>query len=517
MSDPADQTSDPPEAPVLVLRHAAKAFGAVQALTDGSIELYAGEAHALVGENGAGKSTLVKILAGVYQPDAGSLQVDGHEIALHGPAAARAAGIAVIYQEPALFPDLSVAENMFIGRQPLTSGRRIDRRAMRDEAAAIFARLGVPLDPARIARGLSIADQQVVEIGKAISLEARVIVMDEPTAALSAAEVDRLFDVVRTLRAAGTAVLFISHRLEEVFALCQRVTVMRDGRQVLSRELDGLVAGDLVRVMVGRELAERPPGEQVAPGEPLLTVDRLTREGVFTDISLTVRAGEIVALAGLVGSGRSEVARAIFGIDRYDAGSVMVRGQRLRRGSPTRAMASGVGFVPEDRRQQGLVMDMSVQQNVALASLGRLQHAGFIRASAERALAADWAARLKIKYGRLKDPVSMLSGGNQQKVVLAKWLGRRPAVLIVDEPTRGIDVATKAEVHHLLVQLARDGVGVLMISSELPEVLQISDRILVMREGRLMAELAHAEASEEEIMSAATGQASPGSSEGVGE
>jgi rhamnose transport system ATP-binding protein len=398
---------------------------------------------------------------------------------------------------------------MFIGRQPLASARRIDRRAMRTEAAAIFARLGVQLDPARIARGLSIADQQVVEIGKAISLEARVIVMDEPTAALSAAEVDRLFDVVRTLRAAGTAVLFISHRLEEVFALCQRVTVMRDGRQVLSRELAGLVPGDLVRAMVGRELAERPPGEQVAPGEPLLTVDRLTREGVFTDISFTVRAGEIVALAGLVGSGRSEVARAIFGIDRYDAGAVTLRGQRLRRGSPTGAMAAGVGFVPEDRRQQGLVMDMSVQQNVALASLGRLRHGGIIRASAERAMAADWASRLKIKYGRLKDPVSMLSGGNQQKVVLAKWLGRKPAVLIVDEPTRGIDVATKAEVHHLLVQLARDGVGVLMISSELPEVLRISDRILVMREGRLMTELAHADASEEEILSAATGQAPP--------
>ena len=496
----------PGTAPVMVLRRAAKSFGAVRALIDGSIELYPGEAHALVGENGAGKSTLVKILAGVYQPDAGSLEVDGREVSLHGPAAALAAGIAVIYQEPSLFPDLTVAENMFIGRQPLTSGRRIDRRAMRTEAAAIFERLGVPLDPARIARGLSIADQQVVEIGKAISLRARVIVMDEPTAALSAAEVDRLFDVVRALRAAGTAVLFISHRLEEVFALCQRVTVMRDGRQVLSQELTGLTPGDLVRAMVGRELAERPPGEQGTPGEPLLTVDRLTREGVFTDISFTVRAGEIVALAGLVGSGRSEVARAIFGIDRYDAGTVTVRGQRLRRGSPTGAMAAGVGFVPEDRRQQGLVMDMSVQQNVALASIHRLRRAGLIRAAAEHRLAADWAVRLKIKYGRLTDPVAMLSGGNQQKVVLAKWLARQPTLLIVDEPTRGIDVGTKGEVHQLLSQLAGDGVAILMISSELPEVLRISDRILVMREGRLAAQYCRAEASEEEIMAAATGQ-----------
>ncbi len=506
---PAGGTQEIGRGPVLALSHAAKSFGAVHALLDGSIELYAGEAHALVGENGAGKSTLVKILAGVYQPDAGELLVDGHEVTLHSPAMALAAGIAVIYQEPALFPDLTVAENMFIGRQPLRAGRRIDRRAMRTEAAAIFARLGVQLDPARIARGLSIADQQVVEIGKAISLEARVIVMDEPTAALSAAEVDRLFDVVRALSASGTAVLFISHRLEEVFALCQRVTVMRDGRQVLTQRLDGLVAGDLVRAMVGRELAERPEEAHGTPGEPLLSVERLTREGVFTDISFTVRSGEIVALAGLVGSGRSEVARAVFGIDRYDAGSVAVRGQDLRRGSPAGAMAAGVGFVPEDRRQQGLVMDMSVQQNIALASLQRLKHGGLIRSASERALASDWAARLTIKYGRLKDPVSMLSGGNQQKVVLAKWLGRHPAVLIVDEPTRGIDVATKAEVHHLLLQLARDGVGILMISSELPEVLRVSDRILVMREGRLMAEFAHADASEEEILSAATGQAPP--------
>ncbi len=498
---------------VLELRHATKSFGAVRALVDGSVELRAGEVHALVGENGAGKSTLVKILAGVHQPDGGALKVNGRAVALHGPAAARAAGSAVIYQEPTLFPDLTVAENMFVGRQPLGSARaikgdrRIDRRAMHDEAAAIFERLGVPLDPARIARGLSIADQQVVEIGKALSLAARVIVMDEPTAALSAAEVSRLFEVIGTLRAQGAAVLFISHRLEEVFAICQAVTVMRDGSHVLTSALAGLTAKDLVRAMVGRDLAERPPqAPGASPGEPVLTVERLTREGVFTDISLTVRSGEIVALAGLVGSGRSEVARAVFGIDRYDAGHVAVRGKRLKKASPTQAMAAGIGFVPEDRRQQGLVMDMSVQQNVALASLGNLEKGGLIRASAERAMASDWAARLTIKYGRLTDPVSMLSGGNQQKVVLAKWLGRKPSLLIVDEPTRGIDVGTKAEVHNLLTDLARSGVGILMISSELPEVLGVSDRILVMREGRLVAEFSHAAASEEAVMSAAMGQ-----------
>jgi len=505
-SDPSDQTQAA-ALPALDLQHAAKSFGAVHALIDGSVTLRAGEVHALVGENGAGKSTLVKILAGVHQPDSGTLTVNGRQVTLHGPAAARAAGIAVIYQEPTLFPDLTVAENMFIGRQPLRPGRRIDRRAMQEEAAATFTRLGVPLDPARIARGLSIADQQVVEIAKALSLEAKVIVMDEPTAALSAAEVDRLFEVIRTLTSQQAAILFISHRLEEVFAICQTVTVMRDGKHVMTSDLAGLTANDLVRAMVGRELAERPPEAAGAePGEPVLTVDRLTREGVFTGISLTVRSGEIVALAGLVGSGRSEVARAVFGIDRYDAGNITINGQKLKKASPTAAMAAGIGFVPEDRRQQGLVMDMSVQQNVALASLGNLERGGLIRAKAERAMASDWAARLKIKYGRLTDPVAMLSGGNQQKVVLAKWLGRKPRLLIVDEPTRGIDVGTKAEVHRLLTDLARDGVAVLMISSELPEVLGVADRILVMREGRLAAEFSHADATEEALMSAAMGQ-----------
>jgi rhamnose transport system ATP-binding protein len=496
----------PSAEPVLALHDATKSFGAVHAVTDGTIDLYAGEAHALVGENGAGKSTMVKMLAGVHQPDSGELLIDGTPVSLHNPADAQNAGIAVIYQEPTLFPDLSVAENIFMGRQPLLAGRRIDRRRMHADSAALFSRLGVKLDPGRISRGLSIADQQIVEIAKALSLNARVIVMDEPTAALSATEVARLFDVVRTLRSGGAAVLFISHRLEEVFEICQRVTVMRDGRHVLTSELAGLTADDLVRAMVGRQMEERVAGERGVAGDVVLHVEHLTREGVFTDISLDVRAGEIVALAGLVGSGRSEVARAVFGIDRYDAGRVVLRGRQLRRASPTGAMAAGIGFVPEDRRQQGLVMDMSIQQNVALASLARLRKGGLVRSAAERAFAADWAVRLNLKYGRLIDPVSRLSGGNQQKVVLAKWLGRQPTLLIVDEPTRGIDIATKAEVHRLLVRLARDGVAILMISSELPEVLQIGDRILVMREGRLTAEFGHEDASEEKIMAAATGQ-----------
>jgi rhamnose transport system ATP-binding protein len=496
----------PAVAPLLSLHHAAKAFGAVQAVADASIDLYGGEAHALVGENGAGKSTLVKILAGVYQLDSGSMLVGGAPTVLHSPAAAHAAGIAVIYQEPTLFPDLTVAENIFMGRQPLRRGRRIDYRQMRSESSTLFDQLGVRLDPARMCRGLSIADQQLVEIAKALSLEARIIVMDEPTAALSAAEVSRLFDVIAALRKSGAAVLFISHRLEEIYEICQRVTVMRDGRQVLTSPLSDVTADELVRAMVGRQLADRPPAGHGKAGEPLLRVERLTREGVFIDISFEVRAGEIVALAGLVGSGRTEVARAIFGIDRYDYGSVTVSGRPLKKGSPPAAMAAGVGFVPEDRRQQGLVMDMSIQQNMALASLSRMRRHGLISSASERMLASDWAARLRIKYGRLTDPVSQLSGGNQQKVVLGKWLGRQPALLIVDEPTRGIDIATKAEVHRLLAELAGQGVAVMVISSELPEVLYLGDRIEVIREGRLVAEYSRAEASEEKIMAAATGQ-----------
>jgi rhamnose transport system ATP-binding protein len=502
---PAPPTPVPEPTLLLDLQSASKAFGAIQALDDVSIQLYAGEAHALVGENGAGKSTLVKILAGVHLPDRGSLRIEGRETVLVGPSAAAAAGLAIIYQEPIQFPDLTVAENIFVGRQPLRSARRIDRSAMNAEASRIFAGLGIALDPARIARGLSIAEQQIVEIAKALSRDARVIVMDEPTAALSAVEVKRLFQVIETLRRAGAAVLFISHRLEEVFGLCQRVTVLRDGRLVMSRELPGLTADDLVRAMVGRELVEHVPQEQ-SIGEPVLRVERLTREGVFVDISFEVRAGEIVALAGLVGAGRSEVACAIFGIDRFDAGSVTVNGKSWRRGSPTGAMAAGIAFVPEDRRQQGLVMNMSIARNITLASLRRLRRAGLINGIAERRFARDWAARLQVKYGRISNPMTSLSGGNQQKVVLAKWLGRKPRVLIVDEPTRGIDVGTKAEVHRLLEELAGEGVAVLVISSELPEVLRLANRILVMREGRVAAEFAHSEASEEAIVAAATGQ-----------
>ncbi|HWC26068.1 MAG TPA: sugar ABC transporter ATP-binding protein [Solirubrobacteraceae bacterium] len=494
------------DAPILELRDAVKSYGAVRALRHGTIALRSGEVRALVGENGAGKSTLVKLLAGVIRRDGGEMLVDGEVVDFHAPPDARAAGIAVIYQEPTLFPDLSVAENVVMGRHPLKGGRRIDRRAMHDEVQDLLDRLGVRLDAERPVRGLSIADQQIVEIAKALSFEARVLIMDEPTAALSGPEVERLFGVVRALRDRGAAVLFISHRLEEVFEICSTVTVMRDGEVVFAGDTADLTTDELVRRMVGRELTALFPKLDSEVGPPVLRVERLTREGVFTDVSFEVRAGEIVALAGLVGAGRSEVARAIFGIDKPDAGAVHVGAKRLPAGRPLAAMRAGIGFVPEDRRQQGLVMDHSIQRNVTLTRLKALATFGLLRGVAERSLAAEWAKRLQLKYHRLDDPVAFLSGGNQQKVVLAKWLATDPKVLIVDEPTRGIDVGTKAEVHRLLSELAQKGLAVLMVSSELPEVLGMADRVLVMHEGRITGELSRAEADEESVMRAATGQ-----------
>ncbi|MEU6853083.1 sugar ABC transporter ATP-binding protein [Actinacidiphila alni] len=501
MTDP-----EPERTPVLALEGVSKSFGAVRALRDVSLRLYAGEAHALAGENGAGKSTLIKALAGVHRPDSGTVLLDGAPVVFHGPADARDAGVAVIYQEPTLFPDLSIAENIFVGRQPRRSFGRVDHKSVRQATADLFRRLGVDLDPDQPARGLSIADQQLVEIAKALSFDARVLIMDEPTAALTGSEVARLFGVVRALRESGAAVLFISHRLEEVFQLCQRVTTLRDGAWIASEPVEGLTEDDLVRRMVGRDLDELYPKQDAKVGEVALSVRRLTREGVFTDVSFDVRRGEIVGLAGLVGAGRSEVARAVFGVDRWDAGEVEVDGRPLKSGAPSLAMAAGLALVPEDRREQGLVMEMSIERNINLTGFGATSRAGLMNRGAERSRAVDWALRLQVKYARLADVVGTLSGGNQQKVVLAKWLATDPRVLIVDEPTRGIDVGTKAEVHRLLSQLAADGLAVLMISSDLPEILGMADRVLVMHEGRLAADIPRAEATEESVMAAATGR-----------
>ncbi|HYH34646.1 MAG TPA: sugar ABC transporter ATP-binding protein [Nocardioides sp.] len=490
--------------PALQLRDVAKSFGPVVALRSGSLTVERGSIHALVGENGAGKSTLVKIVAGVYRRDAGDLLLDGEAVDFSSTAESKDRGIAVIYQEPTLFPDLSVTENIFMGRQPLTSGRRIDRAAMYAEAERLFSRLGVHIDPRRPAEGLSIADQQIIEIAKAISVDATVLVMDEPTAALSGVEVERLFAVARSLRDEGRALVFISHRFDEVFELCDRITVMRDGDYVATLDTRETDVDEIVALMVGREVGELFPKSPAELGEPVLQVSDLTSSGVFHDVSFEVRAGEIVALAGLVGAGRSEIARAVFGVDPYESGSVELAGKRVPPRSPRAAIAAGMAFIPEDRRKQGLVTEASVAHNVAAVVRSGLAKLGFLTGGAENRAAGPWAGRLEVKTNALDMHAATMSGGNQQKVVIAKWLATNPRLLIIDEPTRGIDVGTKAEVHRLLSELAGQGMAILMISSELPEVLGMADRVLVVCEGRLTADIPREQATPENVMRAAT-------------
>jgi rhamnose transport system ATP-binding protein len=491
-------------APVLELKGVSKSFGAVVALRTADLALRAGSIHAVVGENGAGKSTLVKIMAGLYQRDTGTFEMDGKPVHFRSTAEAKAAGIAVIYQEPTLFPDLSVTENVFMGRQPVGRLGRIDKAAMRAEVVEVMGRLGVHIDPDRPTQGLSIADQQIIEIAKAISLNARVLIMDEPTAALSGVEVERLFTVARSLRDEGRALMFISHRFDEVFGLCDTVTVMRDGAYISTSAIADTTEAEIVRRMVGRDVTELFPKQEAEIGRPLLEVNDLTMPGVFHDISFTVRSGEIVALAGLVGAGRSEVARAVFGVDPYETGSVSVDGNRLARRNPNAAMKLGVALVPEDRRKQGLVIDATVATNITDAIRPSLTKLGLVTTRRENAEARIWARKLEVKTAALDSVAGTLSGGNQQKVVLAKWLAANPKVLIIDEPTRGIDVGTKSEVHRMMSELAGMGLAILMISSELPEVLGMADRVLVMHEGRITADIPRAEATPETVMFAAT-------------
>jgi rhamnose transport system ATP-binding protein len=498
---PNDGTSTPPRAE---LRGVSKRFGATQALDRVSLQLHAGEVQALVGENGAGKSTLVKILAGVHQPDEGTIWLDGIETVLHGPAHARSLGIAVVHQEPRLFPDLTVAENVFIGHAP--SGRlgTIAWGEVRRAAVALFSELGVHLDVGAPVRGLSMADQQLIEIAKSLSVDARVLILDEPTASLSAHEVERLFAIVRRLRDRGVSVLFVSHRLDEVFALCDRATVFRDGRHVVTTATNALTTADLVRHMVGRAVSLFPKVE--APvGEILLEVDGLTRVGAFRDISFTVRAGEIVGFAGLVGAGRTEVARVLFGIDQRDAGKIRLGGKPITFASPSAAMDAGVAYLPEDRHQEGLVLDFTIAQNVTLPILPRLFPRFLVRSSIERNVAHEYTEQFNVRMVGVDQLVGALSGGNQQKVVLAKWLASKPSILILDEPTRGIDIGAKVEVHRIISELASSGLGIILISSDLPEVLAMSDRIIVLHEGRITAEIPRDRATEERVMFAATG------------
>jgi rhamnose transport system ATP-binding protein len=491
--------------PLVDLRGIAKSYGGVRALIDVSLAIEPARVHALVGENGAGKSTLVKILTGVVQPDAGDLLVEGEAQRIGDPQTAHRLGIVAMYQEPTVFPDLTVAENVFAGRRPRTGLRTVDWGAMRSQTARILEDLGVDFGPTTPVRGLGVADRQLLEIAKALSSSARLLIMDEPTAALSPHEVESLFATVRRLRGRGVAVVFISHRLEEVAAIADTVTVLRDGQHITTRPAAELPHGEIVRLMVGRSLDALFPKQEAEIGDVVLRAEALTRRGVFSDISFELRRGEIVGLAGFVGSGRTEVARSIFGLDRLDRGKLWIEGRSFTPRSPRAALRRGLAYLPEDRLQQGLVQPMSVGENLSMAVLPAVSPGGFLRPGAERALAQRFMDELRIKATSPAQVVRSLSGGNQQKVVLGKWLAASPRILLLDEPTHGVDVGTKADVHRTISQLAAEGLSILLISSELPELLGMSDRILVMREGRLVGQLARSEATEERIITAAAG------------
>lgn len=502
VAGPSSKTTGPAS---VELRGISKRFGATQALGGVSFTLSPGEIHGLVGENGAGKSTLVKILAGVQAPDTGSIILDGVATHIASPAAARALGLAVVHQEPRLFPDLSVAENVFLADPPGGRLGIISWGSMRRKAAELFEQLGVRIDVGATVRGLSMADQQLIEIAKALSVDAKVLILDEPTASLSAHEVERLFGIVRRTRDRGVAVLFVSHRLDEVFNLCDRATVLRDGRHVVTASIADLTTAELVRYMVGRSVTLFPRGEAVI-GDVLLGVRGLSRTGEFQDVSFDVRAGEILGLAGLVGAGRTEVARVLFGIDQPSAGQMLLDGKPVRFASPSAALRAGIAYVPEDRHRDGLVLEFSIADNVTLPILPRMFPRLFVHHPAERALAKEYTERLRIRATSVDQLVQALSGGNQQKVVIAKWLATNPRILILDEPTRGVDIGAKVEVHRIISELAVSGLGIVLISSDLPEVLAMSDRILVLHEGRVTDEVPRHEATEERVMFAATGQ-----------
>jgi rhamnose transport system ATP-binding protein len=485
-------------------RHIEKAFSGVRALKGVSFDLHAGEVHALVGENGAGKSTLIKIITGAEQPDSGTLTISDQTVPHMTPATSRALGIAAIYQQPALFPDLTVAENIALALETGGAWTRIDWAARRRRAAELLERVGVAIDPDHLVETLSMPEQQIVEIAKAIGTNARAVIMDEPTAALSEREVDRLFDVVRRLRTQGVGIIYISHRLDEVFALADRITVLRDGETVATRAAAEVTRSELIALMIGRELATVFPKRAIAHGEVAIEVRGLSnRAAGVHDVSFAVKRGEIFGLAGLVGSGRTQLAETLFGITPADEGAIVVNGTPVRIGSPSDAIRAGLAYLPEDRRQHGVVLEMSVAANASLASLERVSNRGLIDGRAERRAAQTYVERLRIKTASVDADVDTLSGGNQQKVALARWLSTEPSVFILDEPTQGVDVGSKAEIHGLMQDLVERGLAVIMISSELPEVLGMSDRIAVMHAGTIRAVLSREEATQSRILALA--------------
>jgi len=489
--------------PLISARGIGKQFATVEVLRDVDLDLMPGEIHALLGENGAGKSTFAKILAGVHRPTRGTITLNGKPVDVTSPIAAQKLGITLIHQEPISFPDLSVAENLVLGKADDGWFSRVPWAQMTREAKALMDLLGVKIDVTRPMRGLSIADQQMVEIARALASDSRLIIMDEPTAPLTPKEVETLFVIARRLRDEGRTIIFISHRLEEVRALCDRVTIFRDGNKIATEAIGNLSDADIIRLMIGRPFKEYMHKARAEIGDVALKVERLSVPGLFQDISFEVRKGEIVGLGGLVGAGRTDVARALFGVAPAASGTLWVDGKTVSINDPSEAIALGLAFVPEDRAVAGIFRTLSVEENITAAVPKQIAPSGFIRRAIERAMASDSVRRLSIRLASLRQPIGELSGGNQQKAILARWLLTDPSVLILDEPTRGIDIGVKAEFYDMIGELAASGRAILLISSELPELLALCDRVLVMSEGRLTADIPRAEATQESIMNAA--------------
>ena len=502
--------------PLLTVNNLTKHYGGVHALSGIEMEVANGEIHALCGENGAGKSTLIKCLAGTVRPNDGSVTIDGRRLKFGSVSESESAGIAVIHQESTAFPDLSAIDNLFVGREFTTwNGWRLDHRRMKNEARDLMAQLGHDIDLLRPTAELSIANRQMISMARALSQKCKLLIMDEPTASLSAREASALLQVARRLRKSGVSILYVSHRLEEVFEIADRVTIFRDGEKVATRPTSSLNRDSLVHLMVGRDIAKPDlpntksncPEDTAADATPVLQIEGLSRFGAFRNVSFSVGRGEVVGLAGLVGAGRSEVARAIFGIDAYDAGTVKINTRELQPKDPQTAVKLGVALVPEDRQHEGLVLPMTTKENISFAILRQLTRFGLISDRKESALVEELAETLHVKMASQDAPSQTLSGGNQQKLVLAKWLATHPYALILDEPTRGVDVGAKEQVHRLIHQLADNGMATLVISSDLPELLSLCDRILIMREGEIVDEITASEATENRVLQSAFPQA----------
>ncbi|QOL82762.1 sugar ABC transporter ATP-binding protein [Pseudooceanicola spongiae] len=495
----------PAGAPILALNGIEKVFPGVKALDGVNLSLYPGQVTALVGENGAGKSTIVKILTGIYQPDGGQILLNGAPIAFPTAQHAAAAGVTAIHQETVLFDELTVAENIFLGHAPRTRLGLLDWRAMRRDAQAILTSIGADIDPGVKLAELGIASKHLVAISRALSIDARVVVMDEPTAALSHKEIHELYELVEKLKAQGKAILFISHKFDEIFRIADRYTVFRDGQFVAEGRIDEVSEGDLVQMMVGRSVDQVFPQRTPTLGEEILTVAGYAHPTEFEDINFTLRRGEILGFYGLVGAGRSEFMQSLIGITRPSKGAVKIEGHVRIIRSPAEAIREGIVYVPEDRGKQGAITAMPIFQNVTLPSLAHTSRNGFLQLAEEFDLAREYTQRLDLRAASLDTPVGSLSGGNQQKVVIAKWLATKPRVIILDEPTKGIDIGSKAAVHEFMAELAAEGLAVIMVSSELPEILGMSDRVIVMREGRIVAEVSGDEMTPQTLVRHAAG------------